>query len=40
MGCDVIQGHVLSEALPADAFTRWVEAFASGQARYRTAITD
>ena len=24
MGCDVIQGHVLSEALPADAFTRWV----------------
>ncbi len=40
MGCDVIQGHVLSEALPADAFTRWVEGFASGQARYRTATTD
>lgn len=29
MGCDVIQGYVLSEALPADAFTRWVEGFAS-----------
>jgi len=32
MGCDVIQGHVLSEALPADGFTRWLESFASGQA--------
>jgi EAL domain-containing protein (putative c-di-GMP-specific phosphodiesterase class I)/GGDEF domain-containing protein len=32
MGCDVIQGHVLSEALPADAFTRWFERFASGPA--------
>jgi EAL domain-containing protein (putative c-di-GMP-specific phosphodiesterase class I) len=40
MGCDVIQGYVLSEALPADAFTRWFEGFASGPARYRTATTD
>jgi EAL domain-containing protein (putative c-di-GMP-specific phosphodiesterase class I) len=40
MGCDVIQGHVLSEALPADAFTRWLEGFTSGQPRYRTATTD
>jgi len=40
MGCDVIQGHVLSEALPADAFTLWLEGFASAQTRYRTATTD
>jgi EAL domain-containing protein (putative c-di-GMP-specific phosphodiesterase class I) len=32
MGCDVIQGHVLSQALPAEGFTRWLETFASGQA--------
>jgi EAL domain-containing protein (putative c-di-GMP-specific phosphodiesterase class I) len=32
MGCDMIQGHVLSEALPADGFTRWLERFASRQA--------
>jgi EAL domain-containing protein (putative c-di-GMP-specific phosphodiesterase class I) len=31
MGCDMIQGHVLSEALPADGFTRWLERFASRQ---------
>lgn len=40
MGCDVIQGHVLSEALPADAFTRWLEGFASREAPQRTATTD
>ena len=40
MGCDVIQGYVLSEALPADAFTRWFEGFASGPARYPAATTD
>ena len=32
MGCDVIQGHVLSEALPAERFTRWLEGFANRQA--------
>ncbi len=32
MGCDIIQGHVLSEALPAEGFTRWLEGFASWQA--------
>jgi EAL domain-containing protein (putative c-di-GMP-specific phosphodiesterase class I) len=32
MGCDMIQGNVLSEALPADGFTRWLERFASRQA--------
>ena len=37
MGCDVIQGYVLSEALAADAFTRWFAGFASGPERYRTA---
>jgi EAL domain-containing protein (putative c-di-GMP-specific phosphodiesterase class I) len=40
MGCDLIQGHVLSEAIPADAFTRWFESFAGGQASHRTVITD
>jgi EAL domain-containing protein (putative c-di-GMP-specific phosphodiesterase class I) len=25
MGCDIIQGHVLSKALPAEEFTRWLE---------------
>jgi EAL domain-containing protein (putative c-di-GMP-specific phosphodiesterase class I) len=40
MGCDVIQGYVLSEALPADAFTRWFESFDNGQAQYGTATTD
>ena len=40
MGCDLIQGHVLSEALPADAFTRWFEGFATGKAPHRTATTD
>jgi EAL domain-containing protein (putative c-di-GMP-specific phosphodiesterase class I) len=37
MGCDVIQGHVLSEALPADRFARWHESFASGQAGHGAA---
>ena len=32
MGCDVIQGYVLSEALPPEGFTRWLEGFADGQA--------
>jgi len=30
MGCDVVQGHVLSEALPPDGLTRWIERFESG----------
>ena len=29
MGCDVVQGYVLSEALPAERFTHWLERFAS-----------
>ncbi|HXV06976.1 MAG TPA: GGDEF domain-containing phosphodiesterase [Burkholderiales bacterium] len=29
MGCDAVQGHVLSEALTADGFTRWLERFAN-----------
>jgi EAL domain-containing protein (putative c-di-GMP-specific phosphodiesterase class I)/GGDEF domain-containing protein len=40
MGCDVIQGHVLSEALPAETFTRWLESFASRQAGDAPAATD
>lgn len=40
MGCDTIQGHVLSEALPADGFARWVEGFASAPSRYGTATSD
>jgi len=36
MGCDLIQGHVLSAALPADAFTRWFEGFASQEAAAQT----
>jgi EAL domain-containing protein (putative c-di-GMP-specific phosphodiesterase class I) len=37
MGCDLIQGYVLSEALPADGFTRWLESFAGGRAGDGTA---
>jgi EAL domain-containing protein (putative c-di-GMP-specific phosphodiesterase class I) len=37
MGCDLIQGYVLSEALPADGFTRWLESFAGGRADDGTA---
>jgi EAL domain-containing protein (putative c-di-GMP-specific phosphodiesterase class I) len=33
MGCDLVQGYVLSEALTADAFTRWLERFADRQTR-------
>jgi len=40
MGCDLIQGYVLSAALPADAFTRWFEGFAGGPARLPTATAD
>jgi len=40
MGCDVIQGHVLSEALPADRFTRWLERFVRGQAGFGIAAVD
>ncbi len=29
MGCDVVQGYALSKALAPDAFTRWLERFAS-----------
>lgn len=32
MGCDIIQGYVLSHALPPDALTRWIEGFENGQA--------
>jgi EAL domain-containing protein (putative c-di-GMP-specific phosphodiesterase class I) len=39
MGCDIIQGHVLSEALPAEGFTRWLEGFASAQASSGNATT-
>jgi EAL domain-containing protein (putative c-di-GMP-specific phosphodiesterase class I) len=28
MGCDMVQGYVLSEALPADALARWLDSFA------------
>jgi EAL domain-containing protein (putative c-di-GMP-specific phosphodiesterase class I)/GGDEF domain-containing protein len=31
MGCDMIQGYVLSPALPAEGFTRWLDGFASGR---------
>ena len=40
MGCDLIQGHVLSHALPADAFTRWFEGFAGKKTPQRAATTD
>jgi EAL domain-containing protein (putative c-di-GMP-specific phosphodiesterase class I) len=37
MGCDMIQGHVLSQALPAEGFTRWLASFAGGQGGDSTA---
>ena len=40
MGCDVIQGHVLSEALPAEGFMRWLERFAGGQAGHGLAAVE
>lgn len=33
MGCDIVQGHVLSQALPAEEFTRWLEGSARKKAR-------
>jgi len=40
MGCDVIQGHVLSEALPPAAFTRWLQHFVSMPEGHFTAAKD
>jgi EAL domain-containing protein (putative c-di-GMP-specific phosphodiesterase class I)/GGDEF domain-containing protein len=31
MGCDLIQGYVLSKALPGADFSRWFESFAAGK---------
>jgi EAL domain-containing protein (putative c-di-GMP-specific phosphodiesterase class I) len=40
MGCDIIQGYVLSQALPADGFKRWIERFESGQAGGHAAVSE
>ncbi len=37
MGCDIVQGHVLSQALPAEEFTRWLD---SRQTNRHTTTAD
>jgi EAL domain-containing protein (putative c-di-GMP-specific phosphodiesterase class I) len=36
MGCDVVQGYVLSKALTPDGFTRWLKRFVSARAEDET----
>jgi EAL domain-containing protein (putative c-di-GMP-specific phosphodiesterase class I) len=36
MGCDVVQGYVLSKALTPEGFTRWLKRFVSARAEDET----
>lgn len=40
MGCDMIQGYVLSPALPAEGFTRWLDSFAGARTEGGAAAAD
>lgn len=40
MGCDIVQGHVLSPALPAEEFTRWLKGTASREASHHPATVN